>query len=314
VLLLIIKRRESGTMTNLDFRRKSKSTDTDSTKQTGKTTTTSTTSNTKHGESTTITARETENMKLSLWEQTKLNLKKATKSPLNWIVGFWGTCAGITFNGISQFWFIPFFMVKYEYSRTLSSILVGVALAGSAVGVISYGELVRRFGPRKPLLYCGIAMFSTLLIVVYVPDLPLSVLIVLSIVIGCGLGAVIIMFTLAREYNWYYGSEETATALINMLWTGGGFIGQYGIGALLDFSYERRVDDITTDDASREYTASDYQFAFSVAPVVVLLMFIFALFFKETNGKNLTYDDEAGGEKRVGKEETQSNIQMEESP
>merc|ERR1740116_635549 len=105
-------------------------------------------------------------------------------------------------------------------------------------------------------------MYSTIIILIYVPDLPLGVVIVLSIVIGAAFGSAMLAIVLGREYNWYYGAAETATGLINLLMVSSGFIGQYTIGALLDVHYQRRTEGEEEESASREYTADDYQFAF----------------------------------------------------
>ena len=248
-----------------------------------------TTPSTANGE--VISDREAQNMQLSLWEQMKGNLKQAVKLYLNWIDGLIGCCGGIIFFGIYQLWFIPYLMVKYEYSRTLSSIVVGLGLAGSAVGVLGFGEISRRYGPRKPVIFGGIAMYSTIIALIYIPNLPLGIVIVLSVIIGAAFGCVMLVFVLSREYNWYYGAAETATGLVNMVVLSSGFIGQYTIGALLDFHYQRRTDENGGESESREYTADDYQFAFSVAPIAVLLMFLLTFALKETNGKNLDYGD-----------------------
>jgi len=278
MLLLILKLRGPD---GCHFRRASNHENEADTKSNGDRTVTITS-----GES--ISRRESEKMKMSLWAQTKVNLEQAIKLWLNWIAGLIGLCGGIIFFGIYNLWFVPYLMVTNGYSRTLASIVVSLGLAGSGVGLLGFGELSRRCSRRKPLVFIGIAMYSLIIVMIYVPDLPLGVVITLSIIIGMAFGSTPLLYVLGREYNWYHGAAETATGLINMLVLSSGFIGQFTIGALLDFHHEKRV-----GDGGDPYNGNDYKFAFTVAPVAVLIMLILTFVLKETNGENVIHDTES---------------------
>ena len=237
-----------------------------------------------------ISPKEAENMKLSPWKKTRVGLRHAAKLQLNWIAGVIAWCCGFIFVGIYCLWLMPYLMVSYGYSRTLSSIVVSLGFAGSAIGVLGFGEISRRWSHRKPLVFAGVAMYSGIIAVIYVPDLPLEAVIALSIVIGMALGCPIVLFVLGREYNWYYGSGQTATGIINMMQLSSGFIGQYTIGFLLDVHRQQRVPGGEGDDITNmEYTDSDYRFAFIVAPAAVVVMFVMSFALKETNGQNMDY-------------------------
>jgi len=246
-----------------------------------------------------ISAREASNMKLSVYEQMKENLKQAASLYLNWVLGLIGFSAGVIFFGVYQLWMVPFLMVKYQYSRTLASIVVGVGLAGSAVAVITFGEISRRWKRRRILLFGSALLFCAFIALIYAPVLPLGVAIMLSFLTGAGFGCNPVLFVLGREYNWYYGAAETATGLINMIMMTSGFAGQYTIGVLLDYKWRGRngEEELVDDGQSREYLASDYQFAFIVAPIAIVMMVLLIFTTKETKGKNLDYSDRGNAAK-----------------
>eukprot|EP01084_Bolivina_argentea_P020700 38487_1 len=92
-----------------------------------------------------------------------------------------------------------------------------------------------------------------------------------------------LIFTICREYNWYYGNAETATGFVNMILALSGFFGQYTIGALLDLNYEKRDNAILDNEGNRLYTVDDYNFAFVVIPICLAILFGCIILLKETH-------------------------------
>merc|ERR1712048_1085345 len=126
------------------------------------------------------------------------------------------------------------------------------------------------------------------------------------------------VFTICREYNAYYKNAETATGFVSMFVVASGFIGQFTIGALLDFRYERRNDEIINDEGNRVYIAEDFNFAFYIIPAFLALGLISSFFLKETNSTIIDYglakvdphDDESDEESEV---KTTTNVELAET-
>lgn len=235
-----------------------------------------------------ISERERSNMRLSLWQQTVVNMKEAVKQPLNWVLGLIGVCGGVIFFGVYRLWIVPYLISKYKYSRTLASTIAGIGLAGAGAGFLVFGDIARRTKKRKVVVAACIVLNAAFLPIIYLPVLPLPVVITLSVLVGLGYGADAVLFILCREYNWASGAAETATGIVNMILMSSGFIAQSLIGFLLDLSYESRTGDHHSEQ--REYLPADYEAAFVVAPVAIAVMAALVATLKETNGENLGQD------------------------
>jgi len=114
--------------------------------------------------------------------------------------------------------------------------------------------------------------------------------IILCIVSGVGFSHFSpFVFTICREYNWFYGNTETATAFVNMGLVLSGAVGQLIIGELLDIHWKNRADHEMDGDL-RVYTVEDFNFALVIVPVALGIMFVTELFLRETFSKNLEYE------------------------
>ena len=88
--------------------------------------------------------------------------------------------------------------------------------------------------------------------------MPAFMVKMLNIITGIAGGGFPMMFTLIREYNWYYGNAETATGFVNTIVLSSAFFGQYTIGALLDLSWTNRKDSAIDElDGNRIYTVDN---------------------------------------------------------
>ena len=210
----------------------------------------------------------------------------AMKNYLNWILGFWGF--GIltmlyAFNGL---WLISYMSLKFGYSRTLSTFISSTFFIFSGVGSVVLGKLAKKYRRRTIWILIGNICELSSLALIYIPELPLFMVIGCNIINGFGCGAMGIAFALVREYNEY--NQDTSTGLINSLMTSAPFVGQFLIGGLLDFYYDTRDDRKMDDEGDRIYAISDYNNSFIVITCAVILQFIMYLFMKETNAKPLT--------------------------
>lgn len=194
--------------------------------------------------------------------------------------------------GVMSLWLVPYLMVKFEYTRSTAALVSGLAFISSGVGSIVIGIVSKKVTRRKLFLFEGNALLLAFVALIYIPakSLPLPLVIILCIVSGVGFSHFSpFVFTICREYNWFYGNTETATAFVNMGLVLSGAVGQLIIGELLDIHWKNRADHEMDGDL-RVYTVEDFNFALVIVPVALGIMFVTELFLRETFSKNLEYE------------------------
>lgn len=240
-----------------------------------------------------VSEAELANMDLSVFQQLKKNMAQTGRMYLNWLLALTMFCAGVVFMGVMSLWLVPYLMVKFEYSRSLAALVSGLAFISSGIGSIVIGIISKKITRRKPFLFVGNSLFLAFVAFIYMDAsmMPLPFVIFLCIVTGVAFSHFSpFVFTICREYNWFYGNTETAVSFVNMGLVLSGAVGQFTIGELLDIHYEGRADAQLADDGNRLYTVEDYNFALVIVPVCLCIMMISECLLKETMSKNLQYE------------------------
>ena len=185
----------------------------------------------------------------------------------------------LTFSGL---WGVPFLTTHYNLSNTLAAALCTTLLIAWAMSGPLVGALSDRIGRRKPLyvLGCGlmVAGWSTL---IFVPNLPLWLLVALLVITGAASGCMIITFSYIKESTppQYAG---TAVGVGNMGVMLGPMLLQPAIGWVLDRLWTgQMVGDL------RVYSLQAYQVGFALMLAWVILAFVLILFTQETHCRQL---------------------------
>eukprot|EP01084_Bolivina_argentea_P151163 263871_1 len=223
---------------------------------------------------------EQSDMKISTCKKLKISMLKTLSLWLNWHVAFIAFLYGIIYYGAAGLWLVPYLMTKYSYSRSLAAFISGLLYLSASVSFIIYGEWTRRIKKRKIFIVVSGILYISFVIFIYVPALPLWLVVSLNLITGIASGVFPILFTLTREYNWYYNNEETSTAFINMILGLSASFCQYIVGLLLDLNHKET-----------EYTVKEYNFAFMIIPIGLGIALFFSLFLKETNGTNVDWGE-----------------------
>merc|ERR1711997_1138210 len=232
---------------------------------------------------------------------------------LNWLLALTMFCAGVVFMGVMSLWLVPYLMVKFEYSRSLAALVSGLAFISSGIGSIVIGIISKKITRRKPFLFVGNSLFLAFVAFIYMDAsmMPLPFVIFLCVTTGIAFSHFSpFVFTICREYNWFYGNTETAVAFVNMGLVLSGAVGQFTIGELLDIHYEGRADAELADDGNRVYTVEDYNFALVIVPVCLCIMLVSECLLKETMSKNLQYEQKES--KKAPKMEKVRTVDVEE--
>jgi MFS family permease len=144
----------------------------------------------------------------------------------------------LTFTGL---WGVPFLKTLYGITTAESAAITSMLLIFYAIGGLLMGALSDRIGLRKPVLLAGsvLALFCWIPIL-FLPNLPVWLLMALVIAVGLTSGSVIIGFAFAKESvpSRFAG---TISGVYNMGSIVGAMFLQPAIGVILDLSWRGTV-------------------------------------------------------------------------
>jgi len=180
----------------------------------------------------------------------------------------------LTFSGL---WGVPFLITHYDLSPEQAAALNSAILVAWAIGGPLCGGLSDRMGLRKPLyVICNATLLIAWGVVVFIPGLPMPLLIGLLLSAGLASGGMIIGFAFIKE-SVPSDLGGTASGILNMGVMAGPMIMQPAVGWILDLKWHGAV-----IDGSKIYSFSAYRYGFSLMLVWALLSAILVLFTKET--------------------------------
>jgi predicted MFS family arabinose efflux permease len=198
------------------------------------------------------------------------------KSGQSWIVATYG---GLMFASTSIFgglWGVPFLMKTYGLDKPSAAGIVSIMFFGWVVGSPLSGLLttvLRSY--KKTLMISSAGALMVLVAVLYVPHLPVTLLSACIFCFGVFSSFFLPSFTLMRDLH-TDASSGAALGFMNSANMVGGALGQPFIGLLLDAQW-----DGTLLNGVRIYSVTDYQYALSCLPILILLSLILIPFIHE---------------------------------
>lgn len=187
----------------------------------------------------------------------------------NWLCALAGFGMAAPMLGFAALWAVPWLTTVRGIDQTQSAGVASMVFLGWLLIAPLAGWVSDRMGRRKPVLLAGsiLSLFAFLLIL-YVQTDSLLVLSTLFFLQGAGGCAMVICFSVMREYN-ARGHTSAALGMLNTCVVGSGAIMQPLIGVALDSRWQGVV-----TDGVRIYSSSNYNHAFLLliaASVVAIL-------------------------------------------
>jgi MFS family permease len=210
------------------------------------------------------------------------NLLTVISYPQAWINGLFSGLLFAVAAAFASFWCIPFLIQAYGVTLNVAASASAMALVGVALGAPSIGWLSDRFGVRRlPMIISTMIVLVLMLIVLYVPAIPLVTMFGLLFALGFFSSAYVLPFAVMRDIMPAH-VRGTAMGYTNMMSIMiGAPIIQPFIGWMLNSELSH-----TTNQAAA------YQHALVVLPVCLALGCVLAFFVKETYcGKNKKVKD-----------------------
>jgi sugar phosphate permease len=181
----------------------------------------------------------------------------------------------LTFSGL---WGVPFLTTHYNMSSVQAAGICSTLLVAWAVGGPVFGGLSDRLGRRKPLYVAGAFIAASgWTVLLYWPELSVSFITPLLILIGFATGTMVISFAFIKESVPPH-LAGTAAGVINMGVMMGPMLLQPAIGWVLDRHWDGRM-----LGNARVYDLEAYQQAFLLMTGWVVLSFLLILFARETH-------------------------------
>lgn len=180
----------------------------------------------------------------------------------------------LTFSGL---WGVPYLATHHHLTTTRASILSNVLMVAWAVGGPTFGWMSDRLGRRKPLylLGCGLSLVGWG-VIIFLDNLPISLLTALFVITGFCSGCMIIGFAYAKE-SVPLNLAGTVSGVVNMGVMMGPMILQPAVGWILDKNWEG-----TAVAGIRVYQLAAYQAGFSLMLAWLALGFVLLFFTRET--------------------------------
>ncbi len=180
----------------------------------------------------------------------------------------------LTFSGL---WGVPFLVTHYHFAPAQAAALNSALLVAWALGGPLVGGLSDRIGLRKPLYIAGnITLVGAWAVIIFVPALPLVLLVGLLLLAGLASGGMIISFAFVKEsVPAHLGG--TASGIVNMGVMSGPMILQPAVGLILDSNWQGEL-----FEGAKVYGLDAFRSGFSLMLIWAIVSAVLILFTKET--------------------------------
>ena len=164
-------------------------------------------------------------------------LGAVARHPQTWLIALAGLGTSSPLLGFAGLWGVPFLETAYGLPRTHAATLTSLLFVGWGVGAPLTGWLSDRIGRRRPPMLAGLILETAALVVlIYVPGLPVPAVGALCFLIGLFGSSQIVCFALVKE-NHTAALSGTAIGFVNAMVTGAGALFQPLVGLLLDLAW-----------------------------------------------------------------------------
>lgn len=209
--------------------------------------------------------------KPNAWRTMFGHIWSVLKNPQVWMIGFVGGALFMPNSVFSVLWGIPYLQTAHHMTHTDAAFTSTMVFYGWGVGSPFAGWLSTRLRCRYLLMLGSLLSSITALCIFYIPMHAHWELNLLLFLLGLFCSVEILVFAMARSF-FLKNLTGTAVSVTNMLTMSVGAFLQPLVGWLLDVLHGKP----TLVDGVRTYTATDFNQAFSIIPIVLLLAIFFA--------------------------------------
>lgn len=194
-----------------------------------------------------------------------------------WALGIYGAFMYVPLSAFADLWGVPFLMKLYGVEKAVAASACTMLFVGAGIGSPVVALLSDYFRSRKMPMAIG-AGLATLcnVIIIYVPDIPFSIMYGLLFAAGFIFSAQPLIFASVCQLT-PHSSNGTAISFTNMIVMVSGVILQPLIGKFLEWVWSG-----TMENGVPFYTITDYRFALISVPISLLLALVLMPLIPET--------------------------------
>lgn len=166
-------------------------------------------------------------------EHFKDSLKDILKRRQTWIIGLYAFLNWAPMTAFAALWGVPFLMAKYGFSLASAASMISLVWLGVGLSSPFIGALSDRIKRRKPILILTPLLGAVaLILIIYVPLLPFTVLGTLLFIAGLGCSGQVLSFAVVKDYT-DHNRSSAAIGFNNMAEVAAGIVMQPLIGKLI---------------------------------------------------------------------------------
>lgn len=225
------------------------------------------------GQSDRMTQQHEKVRELGLWRTLAMVLTNSQ----NWLAGTYTCLLNLPIMLLGSVWGNPYLVNVHHLGRTDAVFVTSMLFIGTIFGSPVVGWIADHLSRRKlPMVMGAIVSLAAMLWVMCVPDLTVTQLMLLFLLLGFVTSTQVITYPLVTESN-PRAITGTALSLGSVLIMGGGGFFQYLFGVLIDWHWDGlRVNGIAM------YAPADYERAILMMPIGFAVCIFAALCLRET--------------------------------
>jgi MFS family permease len=202
--------------------------------------------------------------------------------PKVWFAALYGMLMYVPLAVFEDLWGIPFIMKLYEVEKPVAASVVSMLLVGVAIGGPIIAFLSDYWKNRWSFMFFG-ALISFILysIIVYMPNIPLSMMYILLFLAGLSFTTQLLCFPTVCSLV-PVSSSGVALGFTNMVVMASGVIFEPIIGWLLDYTWSGAFVNNVPD-----YSVNGWRVALSTIPVSLCVAVILMRFIEDTYPRRL---------------------------
>lgn len=207
---------------------------------------------------------------LRSWRLSYLNLQ-------NWLAGIYASLLNLPIALLGAIWGNLYLVQVHHLARMEASYATTLLFAGAIVGGPFVGWVSDRIRRRcMPIQVGAIISLLIVLAIIYLPDLHLSMYMLLFFLLGFITSTQVISYPLVAESNSPM-ITATSVSVVSFCAISGYAIFQPLFGALMDLHWQGAM-----ADGVRVYSASDYSYALLILPIGFIVALLATFFMRET--------------------------------
>ena len=201
-------------------------------------------------------------------------LAEVIKGIQSWILALYAFCLWGPVVVFAILWGIPYLTLRYAISEAYASSACSTIFLGVMIGSPFIGWLSDKIGQRRILMKISSLMgLSCSLIILYLPNIPLTLLFIFLFLFGVAASSQLLTFALVKENNRPI-VNATAIGFNNMAVVLGGAIFHPLVGYILQLNWRGDM-----ADGVPVYSLHNYNIALSVIPLCFLIGALASFFF-----------------------------------